>query len=98
MRGCEQAAEVGVPLRALDEQRQVGAAVECDFRAGDRMYAEVLRRVCELERAVDAVVIGERERRITELGCPSCELFRLRGAVEERERRIRMQLSIVRIL
>ena len=82
----EQPAEVRVALRRLDEQGDVGAALECDLRAGDRPEAERLRRVGELERAVDAVVVGERERLVAEVGGPRGELLGLRGAVEERIR------------
>ena len=46
--------------------------------------ADELRRVRELERAVDAVVVGERERLVAELGRPQRQLLRVRGAVEER--------------
>ena len=82
----EQPAEVRVALRRLDEQRDVGAALERDLGAGDRPDAERLRRVGELERAVDAVVVGERERLVAELGGARGELLGLRGAVEERVR------------
>ena len=46
-------------MRAVGE-RQLGA--------GDGTHAEVLGRVRELERAVDPVVVGERECGIAELG------------------------------
>src|SRR5207253_10808565 len=59
-------------------------------------HAEVLRRVRELERAVHAVVVGEGERRIAELARLYGELLRQRGAVEERVRRVRMQLDVRR--
>jgi len=62
----------------------MGPACERDFGARDRLDAERLRRVRELERAVDAVVVGERERFVAELGRPGGELLGLRGAVEER--------------
>ena len=70
------------------------AAVERHLRAGDRPHAEVLRRVRELERAVDAVVVGERERRVAELGRAGGELLRLRCPVEERVRRVRVELDV----
>ena len=56
--------------------------------------AEVLRRVRELERAVDAVVVGERERLVPELGRARRELLRLRRAVEERVRGMRVELGV----
>ena len=54
------------------------------LRAGDRPHAEEPRRVRELERAVDPVVVGERERLVAQLGGPRGELLRPRGTVEER--------------
>ena len=70
--------------------------VERDLRPGDRPDAEVLRRVRELERPVDAVVVGERERLVPELGRARRKLLRQRRAVEERVRRVRVQLDVGR--
>ena len=72
----------------------MGAACERDLGAGDRAQAEVLRGLGELERAVDAVVVGQRERVVAELGGPGGELLGQRGAVEERVRRVRVQLDV----
>ena len=72
-------------MRAV-RQRHLGA--------GDRPDAEVLRGVGELERAVDAVVVGERERGIPEFGGADGELLRQRRTVEEGVRRVRMQLDV----
>ena len=94
MRGGEQAAEVRVSPPRLDEQRDVGAAVERHLGTRDRPHAEELRRVRELERAVDAVVVGERERLVSELGRTRRELLRLRRAVEERVRGVAVQLDV----
>ena len=94
VRGGEQAAEVPVAAPRLDEQRHVRATVQRHFRAGDRPDAERLRRVRELERAVDTVVVRERERLVPELGGASGELLRLRRPVEERVRRVAVQLDI----
>ena len=96
MRVGEDAAEVRVAVLRLAEQRHVrlSASVERHLGAGDRPDAEVLRRVGELERAVDAVVVGERERVVAELGGARGELLRQRGAVEERVRRMCVQLDI----
>ena len=55
----------------------MGAAVECDLRAGDRADADELGRVRELERPVDAVVVGERERLVAELRRAQGELLRV---------------------
>src|SRR5919109_1303321 len=51
VRGGEQAAEVRVAVRRLDQQRDVRAARKAHLGARDRPYAEGLRRVGELERA-----------------------------------------------
>jgi len=64
----------------------MGAAREGDLGAGDRPDAERLGSVGELERPVDAVVVGERERLVAELGGARGELLGLRGTVEERVR------------
>ena len=72
----------------------MGAAVQSDLRSGDRPHAEELRRVRELERAVDPVVVGERERLVPELRRPRGELLRLRRAVEERVRAVAVQLDV----
>ena len=62
VRGGEQAAEVVVALDGLGEQRQVVAVLERHLGAGDGLDAEGLRGLGELHRAVEAVVVGERER------------------------------------
>ena len=84
VRGGQQAAEVRVALRRLDEDGDVRTAVEGDLGPGDRADADELRRVRELERAVDAVVVGERERLVAELRRPQRQLLRMGGAVEKR--------------
>ena len=86
VREGEQPAEVRVAPRCLDEQRHVRAALERHLRARDRPHAEGLRRVRELERAVDAVVVGERKRLVAELRSPDHELLGLRRPVEKRIR------------
>ena len=90
----EQPAEVRVALRGLDEQRDVRTALERDLGAGDRADAEVLRRVRELERAVDPVVVGQRERRVAELGRLRRQLLGLGCPVEERVGAVGMELDI----
>ena len=72
----EDAAEVRVAVLRLAEQRHVCPAFEAHLGAGDRADAEVLCRVCELERAVHAVVVGERERVVAELGGARRKLLR----------------------
>src|SRR5262249_3380478 len=84
VRSGQQPAEVGVARGRLDEQRYVRTARECHLRAGDRPDAERLGRLRELQRAVDPVVVGQRERAVAELGRADREILRRRGAVEER--------------
>ena len=84
MRAGEEPAEVGVAPFVLDEERQVRAVGERDLGAGDRAEPDRLGGMRELERPVDAVVVGERERLVAELGGARGELLGLRGAVEER--------------
>ena len=62
----------------------MGASGERDLGAGDRTQPECLGRMGELERAVDPVVIGQRERVVAELGGSRSQLFGLGGSVEER--------------
>ena len=77
MRRGQEPAEIRVSAGALDEQRHVRAAAQRHLGAGDRPHSERLRRVRELERAVDAVVVGQRERFVAELGRPRSELLRV---------------------
>jgi hypothetical protein len=67
MRCREEPAEVRVAARRLHEQRDVGTAGQRHLGAGDRPHPERLGRVRELEGAVDAVVVGERQRLVAEL-------------------------------
>ncbi len=102
----EDPAEVLVAAAALAEQRDVRrsagragtsaapTARKRDLGARDRPQAELPGGVGELERAVDAVVVGERERVVAELDRPGRELFRERCAVEKRVRRMRMELDV----
>ena len=71
----EDAAEVRVARLRLAEKGDMGVA-DRDLGAGDRPDAEVLRGVRELERAVDAVMVGERQRLVAELGRARRELLR----------------------
>ena len=73
----QETAEVRVALRRFGEERDVRAADECHLGAGDRPDPERLGGMGELERAVDPVVIGQRERRVAELGCARRQLLRL---------------------
>ncbi len=94
VRRGQQPAEVRVALRRLDEERHVRPVRERHLRARDRPHAEGLRRVRELERAVDPVVVGQRERLVPQLGGARSQFLRMRGAVEERIRRMAVQLDV----
>jgi len=61
----------------------VGAALKRHLGAGDRADADELRGVRELERAVDTVVICEREGLVAELRRAEGKLLRVGGSVQE---------------
>ena len=92
VRGGEQPAEICVPARRLHEQRDVGAAGERHLGAGDRPHAERLRRVRELERAVEAVVVGERQRLVAELRGADDQFLGQRRSVQEGIGRMTVEL------
>ena len=94
MGGGEDPAEVRVPPPALAEERHVARALDRHLGAGDRPDPGVLGGMRELERAVDAVVVGESERRVAELRRSRGELLGMRGAVEERVRRMAVELDV----
>ena len=94
MRGGEQSAEIRVAAPVLDEQCDVSPAVERYLSTGDRPHTERLRRVCELERAVDTVVVSEGERLIPELRRARRKLLWLRRAVQERVRGVAVKLDV----
>ena len=75
MRGGEEPAQIRVAARRLDEQRDVRAVGQSHLGAGDRPHAERLRRMRELERAVDPVVVGQPERLVAEFGGLRSELL-----------------------
>ena len=62
----------------------MGATSQRDLGAGDRADADELRRLRELERAEDAVVVCERERLVAELGGAQRQFLGMRRSVEER--------------
>ena len=73
----QESAEVRVPPRRLDEQRDVRPVRKRHLRAGDRPHAERLGRMRELERAVDAVVVGQGKSLVAELRRAGGELLRV---------------------
>ncbi len=69
-------AEVGVAPRRLHQHGHVRPVRQRQLGAGDRTDAERLRRMRELERTVQPVVVGERERLVPELGRLDGQLLR----------------------
>ena len=78
----------------ISRQRFVRTVGKRELGTGDGTHAEVLRCVRELERAVDPVVIRDRQCRIAELRRADRQLLRQRGAVQKRIRRVRVQLDV----
>src|SRR5438309_1326732 len=78
-----QPAEVRVPFRRLREQRHVGTVEQGQLRAGDRLETELFRFLRERHRAVQPVVVGERECGVAELRRGERKLLGERGAVEK---------------
>src|SRR5438094_4391117 len=72
------------------------AIEQCDLRAGDRLQTELFGLLGERHRAVQSVVVRERERGKTELRSGECELFGKRGAVQERECGVAVELGVHR--
>ena len=95
VRGGEQPTEVGVAAGAVSTSRVTWAPPSSVSSAPViGAEAEELGGVGELERAADAVVIGERERLVAELGGQRGELLGPGGAVEERVRRVAVELDV----
>jgi hypothetical protein len=92
----KQPAEIRVPFRRLGEDRHVRTVEQRHFGAGNRLEAELLRFLRERHRAVEAVVVGERECRIAQLPGGERELFGQGGAVEEREGGVAVELGVHR--
>ena len=96
VRAREQAAEVDQPGRVADQQGQVAPVVEIDLGAMDRAQAQ---RPCadgELHRARDRVVIREGQRLVPQPQRGRHQLIGQRCPVQERERRMAVQLRIHR--
>ena len=68
--------------------------VRGDLRAGDRPHPQRFGGLRELHRAPDAIVVGDRERLMALLGSGGRQLVRMRGAVQEREAGVAMQLDV----
>ena len=94
VRASDEPAEVAPSALVLDEQRQVAAVVERQLGPVQRPQPNRPARLRVLHRTADVVVVGERERLVSQLGGRNRLLIRQRGAVEEREGGVRMQLDI----
>ena len=83
MRSREQAAERRVAALHFNEERDVGAVFERHLGAGDGANPERAGRVREFERAVDAVVVCQRQGRVPELGRSQSQLLGQRSTVQK---------------
>ncbi|MDX6569968.1 MAG: hypothetical protein QOH15_2546, partial [Gaiellales bacterium] len=95
----DRGAVVALALRRLAQDGLVegtGAIAHGQLRAGDRPHAGSPRCLREHERAAEVVVIRQGERLEPELGGLQRELLRKRGAIQERERRVAVQLGVGR--
>ena len=92
----EDPAQVAPAARLAHEQRQVTAIAEVDLGSVDRPHAGVSGSLGELHRAGHGVVVGERQRDVPEIGRAVRQLFGLRHPVQERIRRMAVQLHIWR--
>src|SRR3954451_20555240 len=94
VRPREQPAEVGPARRIADEQGDVTTVGQRDLRAVDGAQTRRLRRLRELHRAGDRVVVGQRQGGMAALGGGEHELFGLRRPVQEGEGRVAMELHV----
>ena len=94
VRAGDQPAEVAIAGGVLAEEREVGAVLERQLSAHDRPQTERPRRLGQLHRAVDPVVVGKGERLVPLLGRHGSELDRVRRPVEERERGVAVELDV----
>jgi hypothetical protein len=67
---------------------------ERQLRADDGLDAHLLAGAGEANRAVEAIVVGERQRRHAESGRALRQLLGQRRAVEQRERRMAVKLHV----
>jgi hypothetical protein len=92
----DEAAQVRVATRCLHEERDVRAVEERELGARQRAQPDCLGGMRELERAVQPVVVGERERGIAELGGLKRKLLGERCAVEEGVGAVAVELDVRR--
>ena len=72
----------------------MGATLQRQLAAGDRAQPQRLRRMGELERAVETVVVGQREGLVAQLGGADDQLLGLRGPVQKGVGRMGMELDV----
>ena len=94
VRAGQDAAEVGPAAGVLDQQRQMAPVVEVDLGAVDRAQPQRPGGDGELHRARDRVVVGQRQRLVAELQRGRDELIGQRGAVQEREGGVAVELGV----
>ncbi len=100
--GGQQPTEVAVAGRVFDQEGEVGKRGlvlaplrgHRHLRPGDRPHPEPPAGLGELHRAPESVVVGEGEGRVAALGRGGGQLHRRRGAVEEGEGRVSVQLYV----
>ena len=101
-------AEVGVALPRLRQQREVRAHLAAvavvvafrrrlgdgQFEAADRPQSGLAGSACELHRPEHAVVVGQRQRRVTLLDGGPHQLAGARGALQQRVVAVHVQLDV----
>ncbi len=100
--GAEQAAQVGIAALGLGQQGQMAVAltrwtgaVQRHLGADDGLEAPLLGRLPEAHRAVQPVVVGEGQRRVAQRRRPLDQRLRRRGAVEQGEIAVAVQLDVL---
>ncbi len=83
-----------LPRRVGDAVRRLARCTERQFRTEDGGEADLARNLGEADDPVEAVVVGERERREPEPGRFLDQFLRVAGTVEEGEIRMAVQLGI----
>ncbi len=92
----QETAEIGVALLRLAEEGKMMAIGESYLRAGDRPEAPGAGALRELHRAVQAVVVRERQRVVSQLQGAEDELIDVRSAFEEGEVRVGVEFGVGR--
>ena len=87
-------ADVGVALPVARQQGEVAAPGQAGFHAHDGVQAVLVRRVGEPHRAVDPVVIRDRQRLQPKLGGAHRHFLGMRRTIEKREVGVRVQLGV----